>query len=87
MTCLTVQAFSIHCACIYKSFTYIHILCVIQVNDSRCNSSLGVAVPESCGNIQLTPAWFGVGNTVKGYAEFAGPTLKGNIIFVSRKFC
>lgn len=70
-------------SCAHKSFIYTYIL-HLQINDSRCNSSLELAVPEDCGNIRLNRVWYGTGNTVRGYAEFAVSTLKGNITFVSR---
>ena len=40
-------------------------------------------MPEPCGDLQLTDQRFGVGYTVKGCAEFAGPIVKGKITFVS----
>ena len=60
-----------------------YILCM-QMNDtgSGCNM-LELAVPEPCGNLQLTVS--GTGHTVKGYAEFDGPILTGKITFVSGK--
>ena len=70
-------------AYLHMSHSYMHTLHIIQINDSRCNSSLELVVPEYCGGIQLYPAWYGTGNTVRGYAEFTESTLKGNITFVS----
>lgn len=40
-------------------------------------------MPEPCGDIPRTYWRLGVGHTVKGCAEFAGPSVKGKITFVS----
>ena len=51
----------------------------IQVNDSECHS-LELLVPEPCAS---QVPWFRTGYTIKGYAKFHGPSLRGKINFVS----